>query len=971
MIADDALLINGPRLKVREVLLFGPFSLSIAERLLTRAGETVPIGGRALDILVLLASRAGEVVDKKDLMAWVWPDVIVEESNLRFHINALRKALGDGKEGARYLTTVPGRGYCFVASVTRAAPAGTGEPLARGTTAALPPLLKRMIGRDADVENLAQVVLRTRFATLVGPGGIGKTTIAIAVGHRLESELADGVRFVDLGSIDDPNLLPSMIASAVGFVAMTPDIVPSLVAFLHDKSVLIILDNCEHVIGAAAKLAEQLFNGTTNVHILATSREALRVEGEQARPILPLSIPPAESSDVSDVMSYTAVQLFVERVIASGIHFELTDADTPAVADICRRMDGIPLAIELAAGRVNVYGVGGIAALLGDRVTNLLEGRRTAIVRHQTIGAMLDWSYELISDTERMLLRRLSIFVGNFPIDAAIEIACFGEVSRSGGPGLIGNLVAKSLITADLSEARSTYRLLDSTRRYARAKLEESGEAGDLALRHARYYRDLLGDKFDNVRPRDSSGHALTHEHLGNIRAALDWSLGKDGDKDLGATLAGGMVSLLIELSLLSEARDWAERGIAAMNPSSAGTLSEIKLQAALGHALMFIEGNSDRARAAFMRAVDTARDLDLPLLEMRLLGSLHLFNERIGNYRGAVEYAERSRRVADKIGHPAARAAAGSFLGLSLHLAGNHDAAQELLESAVAADIKSRQGKAINFGFDYLNRARITHARHLWLVGKADQASRLARSAIEDATDLKQPVTLAIALIWGITVFLWNGAESETDEAISLFIAHSKKHSLAPYDAVGLGYSGELAVQRGDGEQGVIRLRQALSSLHAARYELVTTTFMLSLANGLLMTGRAVEALTTIDATIGLVDANGDLMYMPELLRMKGEILADAAFGETDKAAACFDASLEWARKQGALAWELRTSTSVARLWITCGRYADAQGLLAAIYAKFTEGFGTADLQAAKLLLDELAAGGIMAGLQGFRDAF
>jgi predicted ATPase/DNA-binding winged helix-turn-helix (wHTH) protein len=940
-------------------MTFGPFRLNLGERLLERSGVPVSLGARALEILSVLSRRQGEVVEKKELIALVWPGVNVDEGSLRFHMNGLRKALGDGKEGARFIATIPGRGYCFVAPVVRVE--GSRRPNERGDApgdqASLPPPLGRMIGREACVDEITAALLAKRFVTIVGPGGIGKTTVAIAVAHKLMPAFVNGVRFVDLASTTDGKLVPTMIASAVGLVAHTSNIIPNLIGFLSDKSLLIILDSCEHVVDDVARAAEAIFAGTPDVHILATSREALRIDGEQVSQLAPLPIPPVQGKlDREALLGFPAVQLFIERVKSSGIAFEMSEFDAPDVARICRNLDGIPLALELAAGRVGAYGIGGIAALLGDRFALLGNSRRTANPRHQTLSTALDWSYNLLGDQERSLLRRLSIFTGAFTLHAAVAVAAFGDQNEISVMDGIGNLISKSLVSSDLARRTPRYRLLDTTRAYIREKLIESGEGRDVARRHALHYLEVLDGESRSSAASDGRGDTQARDDLGNIRVALAWSLSDDGDPEVGTSLAAAAGPLLVDLSLLSECCTWASRGIDALNESTRGTLREINLQAALGHSLMFTEGNSERVRECFRRGVELARKLDQPLTELRLLGGLHLYHERTGNYRGAVEFAERSEVVAQGIGHPAALAAAGSFLGLSQHLVGNHEAARALLRKALASDA-SPQASAIHFGFDYRNRSRITLARHHWLVGEVDQACELAEQTIADATKLHHPVTICIALIWGITVALWTGDAEGSERKIDDFVAHAKKHSLNPYSAVGTGYKGELCVLRGDGHTGVKLLTEALEALHGARYELVTTTLMISLAQGLAQNGEWEEAERTIEETLHLVETNGDLLYMPEVLRTKASILARDGAGDLVRAERNFLLALDCAGRQSALSWELRTATSFAAMRRAEGRLDEAREILEPVYARFTEGFGTRDLVESKALLGRLAA--------------
>ena len=327
--------------KQRDAVSFGPFRLAPSERLLERAGKAVPLGGRALDILVVLLEHAGEVVSKRDLIERVWPDVIVDEGSLRFHISALRKALSDGKDGARYVTNVPGRGYCFVEPILYPRPF---EPAAAenptfGQTYRLPSRLPRMVGRDETVGTLLTRLLAHRFVTIVGPGGIGKTTVAIAVFHALLPEFEGAVCFIDLGTLSDPRLVSSNLASALGLPVGSDDAIPTLINYLRDKQMLLVFDSCEHVIEAVAELSETIFMQSPQIHLLATSRESLRVEGEQVHRLFPLDYPPEDVGlTAEEALDFPAVQLFVERVAASTQDSSLSDEDAGTVAEICRKL---------------------------------------------------------------------------------------------------------------------------------------------------------------------------------------------------------------------------------------------------------------------------------------------------------------------------------------------------------------------------------------------------------------------------------------------------------------------------------------------------------------------------------------------------------------------------------------------------------------------------------------------------------
>src|SRR5712671_2459326 len=467
----------------QDVICFGPFRLSTTERLLEKGGEPVQLGSRALDILIALAERPAEVVSKKELFARVWPDLVVDEGNLRYHVLALRKALGQGRSSTRYVTNVSGRGYCFVAPISRAAspPALLSNSLAHSPVG-LPLSPTRMVGRDEAVQLISEELTARRFLTIVGPGGIGKTTVAIAVSHSTLAAFDGAVHYVDFAPLGTPSLVPNMVASTVGLPGNFDDPLAALPAFLRDRRMLLVLDSCEHLIETIAPLAERIFQAAPEVQILATSREPLQVEGEKVHRINPLAFPPDDAPlSAARALTFSAVQLFVERAAADGSGFELNDADASIVSKVCRRLDGIALALELAAGRVGAYGIEGIASLLDGPCRLLWHGRRTASPRHQTLSAMLDWSYNLLPESERVLLRRLSVFVGAFSLEAAQFVAAGNILEREQVAEAIAGLVTKSLVAVETNHAGTLYRLLDTTRAYVLAKMVDSGERNTIA----------------------------------------------------------------------------------------------------------------------------------------------------------------------------------------------------------------------------------------------------------------------------------------------------------------------------------------------------------------------------------------------------------------------------------------------------------------------------------------------------------
>jgi predicted ATPase/DNA-binding winged helix-turn-helix (wHTH) protein len=462
------------RTQPTQALSFGPFRLSPAQRLLERNGVPIAIGSRSLDILIALAARSGQTVSKRDLLSCVWPDTVVDDSSLRVHVAGLRKALGDVEGSSRYVANVPGRGYSLVAPT---APDGDASSCPVPAAPALPRRLARMIGRDATVLALRSELMRRRFVTLVGPGGVGKTTVAIAVAHAALADF-DAVWFVGLEALEDSASVNYALAAALGVLTELSDPLDEVVTVLRDKRCLIILDNCEHVVGGAAVLAEELFSRAAQLHILTTSRETLRAEGEHVYRLPPLSFPPRNTLITdAEMQAFPAVQLFMERAVAGGSYLDPCEMDASVVADICGRLDGVPLAIEIAASRLGMYGLEGIIALLESELSLHWQGRRTVKRRHQTLETLFDWSYNLLTEVEQRTFRRLSVFQDTFTLEAARAVAADVESEGVALALAIEGLAAKSLLmTVAIPGKSRRFRLFEITRVYALAKLARSGE---------------------------------------------------------------------------------------------------------------------------------------------------------------------------------------------------------------------------------------------------------------------------------------------------------------------------------------------------------------------------------------------------------------------------------------------------------------------------------------------------------------
>jgi predicted ATPase/DNA-binding winged helix-turn-helix (wHTH) protein len=936
----------------KDAFSFGPFSLFAAERLLKKADEPIPLGGRALDVLIALVERAGEVVTRKELISSVWPDVTVEDANLRAHIAALRKALGDRRDGARYISNVASRGYCFVAPVTRSSARQTVPVTERVQN--LPPRLTRMVGRDDTVRALAQQLQVWRFVSIVGPGGVGKTTVAISVAHTLVDGFHDAVFFIDLAALTDPQLVPTVVASALGFMVQTEDPLVSLLAFIGDRKILLVLDNCEHLIGVAAVLAERVVSEAPQAHILATSREALRVEGEHVHLLYSLDCPPEDPGlTAREALRYPAAQLFMERAAASGYGAALSDSDAPIVARSCRRLDGVALAIELAASRVGSLGIRRTAELLDNRFSLLWQGRRTALPRHQTLNAMLDWSYSLLSEREQVVLCRLSVFVGDFTLQAAGSVASEPEGREADVIDAVVSLVVKSLISTTIINESTHYRLLDTTRAYAAAKLAERCDADQIARRHAIFYANFL--EHDEIiqslfGEHDLSGYA---PHIGNVRAALGWALSNRGDVAVGIELATWATPLFIRLSLFEECWGWCGRALAALDDASRGARQEMILQEALALSSMLTRDHSDQVRAEYERGLALAEAFQDRARQLRLLFGLSIFLWRLGDVRGALAVVEQGGAIAQASKHPAGIVWAECWLGGAHHFLGDQAAAQLHLERGMTLAVELGTSNANFTGFDPRNFAFNSLARILWLRGVSDQALGIVQRAIDEAASRNQPVPICVSLVYASKLLLWTGDLPRASDLTEQLIVHAGRYLLAPYRALGIALKGEIAIARDEPEAGVDLLRSALATLRAQQYNLLIPGFTGALAEGLRRTGQFEEALFTINGAIARATNSGAELDLSELLRIESQILA--AQHDRKSAVNCLTEAIAVARAQSALAWELRSTMALARLLSEDGQRDQARHALALVYDRFTEGLETADLRLARALLEDL----------------
>lgn len=942
---------SGPR--TQEVVSFGPFRLFPSERALKKADETVKLGSRAFDLLLVLVQHAGEVVSQRELTATVWPGVFVEEVTLRVHINALRKALDTGEGGERYLTNVPGRGYCFVAPTSRAT---AGLPTADDFPEAhypLPPPLVQMVGRDEIVCGICHKLVTERFVTIVGPGGLGKTTVALSVAHTLLPEFFGAVCFVELSRVTDARLLAPAVVSAFGLPVQSGDPIPGLVAHLRGKPVLLILDGSEHLISEAAALSERLFAELPQLHLLVTSREVLRVGGENVYPLSSLETPPdGPSLSASELLGFPAVKLFVQRATSGG-QINLADQDVRIAGDICRKLGGNALAIELAAGRVAAYGLQEIARLLDSEFALRWPGRRTAPPRHQTLRATLDWSYNLLSEVERTVLRRLSVFVTGFTLEAAQQVAEGPGIAAEEVFDAVGGLLMKSLASADTTGSTARYRLLDTTRTYAALKLADAGERDQFRHAHAKYYCAFL--KMANEADLPAHQRRALVAHLDDIRAALHWAFGRDGDPDIGVDLTSYASSIWLSKALFAECRDWTMQAAAVAPGREDGkaTDQQIVIHLALASSQLFTTSFSVEAMVAWTRTLEnTVRETQGKLI-LRYLASWG------GNirtrYDEALELAQRCAEDAKKLPDPGPTALAEWMLGHSLHHLGRLAEARTHLQRSLDVDTeKARLAQVNAIGYDRRVDTLGNLASTLWMQGFPEQAELLGVRVLEAARPLQFAMPLSVAMTWAsFHRYLSDTDIDAVEHDIVELIEHARTHSIKPQVGVGNCFLALCQTRRNQFDAAMPLAGEGLRLLAEMQYEVFVPLILAHLSESAIAADRHSDAVSLM-AQLAIRDRNREHWCMAEVLRVKG--LLALSDGHADAAATLFLQSAELARKQGALAWELRAAMNLARLKGSQGRQRKAFELLEGVYNRFTEGFETVDLLAARSLLDELA---------------
>ncbi len=906
------------------VLKFGRFELDTSQRKLTESGKALQIGGKAFDILTVLASAAGEIVTKETLMSKVWPDTTVEEGALRVHLVTLRKLLGDRQSG-RYIDNVPGRGYVFVMPVEVGS-----EPTSFKDTSplrrihqSLPHLTERLIGRDEIVAEISSLVLQHRVVTIAGAGGVGKTSVALAVAEIASSERE--VLFVDLAALSDESEIVPTLATLLGFSSLLDDTRQAVLDALSQQSYFILLDNCEHLISSVAVLTEDVIAATDTVTILATSREPLRVSGEKVRQLPSLPVPP-EDSPPSAIRSFPAVELFIDRVLLSSEQENFDSDETiSSAAEVVRRLDGIPLAIELAASGVANLGLAHLVDSLDNPLSVLRRGRRTAPPRQQTLRATLDWSFENLTDMERLLFQYTAIFAGAFSTDAALTISA-SAMSVEDFYQAFDGLFLKSLLSVAGGDGK--YRLLQTTRSYALEKVQQSGNETTLRLAHASYCEAALSRAAGDWATLPTADWMRRYGDLiHDIRSAISWTLETEGVSNVGIELASKSNIFWVQLGLMNEQINVTERALKRVVGSPLeGTETELDLRLSRGSALYHIRGfpGDNDCFAEFRRAVEIADSIGNVHKLVAAQSGLTALLTSHGRYGEAIEQALELRERHNQL----PRETFSRMLEHNYLFHGDlRSSRRELAGSFSDASGEVRKTSNHGMGFDQRIIALAVMVFVEFLEGKAVTSLAVLEDAVSEAKKLDYAIASCLLLMLsGFPLNFLAGRHSIAVGHLDTAEKLAKEHRLIRW------------------QQWIRSYRQLLlppdSDDTALRAELVEAY------------GMRLEYLVVVAGSRAPLDqieralAGDGGWCRAELLRLKAlAIRSDDPAG----ARALLSEALEYARSMGAVFWELRCAMTAYEIADPDNR---STGEVAASIPKFEPGAITDDIAMAANLL-------------------
>ncbi|MHC6226883.1 winged helix-turn-helix domain-containing protein [Pseudomonas sp. X10] len=892
---------------------FGPFVLYPQQHLLFKNGEPLQLGSRALLLLVALVSRAGELLEKSELLSLVWSKVIVEECNLRAQIVTLRRALGDDGDFT-YIVTVPGRGYRFVAPVTIKEMAHQEAPATK-VGLGLPNIKNKVVGRDELLQTLGQELHKRRFVTLTGSGGIGKTSVALALAHELAADFPQGTTFLDLTSASEGPTVERMLSSALGVSSSHEDFLLGISESLGDSKRLLILDNCEHLLEETAKAVEAILRQAPLCCVLITSREPLHAEGEFVHDLAPLQVPVDDAGlSAEQAIAYSSIGFFIERLATHDPDFIFSDADVPATVAVCRKLDGNPLAIEIAAAHVRAFGTSYLVELLDGNFRLQMAGRRTAQPRHRTLSASLDWSYAMLSCEEQAMFRQLSIFPGTFSLAAVKAVIEVSPRKLQDPACLLESLMNKSLLIAGTSTPVKRYRLLETTRSYAAQKLAQHQETEATARRHATY---TLSEQQRAAQSLDSLGTeawlALYGPDIECVRSALGWCFSQAGDSALGVDLILMSIPLWLGLSRIDECHHWVDRGL---HFSSITPRQRMLLLTISAGVMALTRGAGEKIKEAWKQVHEDAQTLGDTEHELRSLWGL--WHERIcsNQHREALELANRYIELSEKTGRLDRRLLGKRMRAAPLFYMADLEGAQQAIAEALSSPRLPRV-HIIDTHFDQSIAARSLKAQIQLLQGHVGQALLSIDSNVEAAMALHHPATLWYTLsLSAIPTTLLVEHEKRSQHFLKLLQDSTAHHDMPIWRLFTRCFESVLLIRGNAPEEGVCCLGEALNQLRALGDGPLYSLMRSEYAQGLALLGLEQLGLEVLDETLSITAAREERWFRPELLRIKAQLLiAQGSPSLRPLAHEILNEAMSEAEAQGARFWAGRIAASLSRL--------------------------------------------------------
>lgn len=884
---------------------FGDFVVWEAQRRFERVGNAVRLGPRSFDLLLQLIKRAGEFVSKNDLLAAVWAGVVVEEASVRVHMSTLRKTLGepgDSDECKEWISNVPLRGYRFNGRVRREATAISAralapEPQSDPGFTPLPVRLTELVGREADVASVLEALESHRLVTIVGTGGIGKTRLAIHAAESHQHTHGTEIAFVDLSSLISEDHVLGTLARAVGVPADLPDTIGAITQRLMGQTVLLLIDNCEHVVDSLAPPLAGLLSVLPELRILATSREALRVTGEYVFRLPALAIPNAEQISLTQALHWPSVELLVERAKAAGAG-AFDESHGPLLAQITRQVDGIPLAIELVAARLGVQPVVDLARRLDDHM-RLYAFSRAALPRHRTLAAALDWSIALLGDTELRLFRWLSVFRGRFDVESALGVSA-GNMDNEVAFDALISLVNKSLVFFDSNDAVAPYRLLDTTRSYAAALLAQSDERPALLRRHAVLMCDLMKAAAAELSDLTEQAWADRYAHrLDDVRFALEVCLTQQPDAKMAASLLTASAPLWFHLAQVVEYRDRVSAALALVDRQPVRDMETATwLNTALVSALLHTGRSTPELGAAADQALAGALAVKIPVLELQARWGRCTHDMFRGEYAAALDQAHTLMAAAQSWSDPAALNLAHRVMAMANHFCGHFDVARMHSEASVRVGGGLGHARANMVGVNAIVAAKAMLSRTLWVQGETAKALEEASDAVGRAQAAGKSVSLCSALYGACPVALWAGELELAARWIHLMTDEAQRRGLVGWLRYAEWFSQGLQLSIAPNRDLYVReVASQLASYDAPHREMLAT-FCIDWVD---------------DEMIERVSRGGSPWVASEVWRAAGwRAEQNASTGEAD---AFYLRAIETARQQGAVAWEKRVALALARV--------------------------------------------------------